>query len=205
MPMREPVIGTAKTAIQRSPGLDERTREIGLRMAVGARARDILRQFLVEAVLLCLGIVLTAFFWNQFRQLPPYETGKQLCGVIGVLVGWLVYRKVRTAGVRLEQGEQLTAPEQFVDPLERPLGPVYRVLKNKYYFDEFYMHFVNGTVRLAKACATFDRKVVDGPVNAVGRFGRRLSNWLMSAIDNPIVDGAVNGVGRITTWRHFGQ
>jgi ABC-type antimicrobial peptide transport system permease subunit len=43
----------------------ERTREIGLRMAVGAKARDILRQFLIEAVLLCL-----------------------LGGAIGILVGW---------------------------------------------------------------------------------------------------------------------
>jgi ABC-type antimicrobial peptide transport system permease subunit len=80
----------------------ERTREIGIRMAVGARARDILRQFLVEAVVLCLaggivGILLgrgvsvavTALLhWPTIPSLPAVIAAVTVSTSVGIIFGY---------------------------------------------------------------------------------------------------------------------
>ncbi len=80
----------------------ERTREIGLRMSVGARARDILRQFLVEAVVLCLvggavGILLGHGGSQLVRMLLhwPVQTSPAaiaasvfVSAAVGIIFGW---------------------------------------------------------------------------------------------------------------------
>jgi ABC-type antimicrobial peptide transport system permease subunit len=55
----------------------ERTREIGLRMAIGARSSDILTQFLVESVILCLSGGLFGIL-----------TGRIASVVIASVLGW---------------------------------------------------------------------------------------------------------------------
>jgi ABC-type antimicrobial peptide transport system permease subunit len=80
----------------------ERTREIGLRMAVGARARDILRQFLIEAIVLCLlggliGIVLgrgtsllvkNLLHWATEISVPAIVVAVLVSATVGLVFGF---------------------------------------------------------------------------------------------------------------------
>ncbi|WP_246791969.1 MacB family efflux pump subunit [Burkholderia perseverans] len=85
----------------------ERTREIGIRMAVGARQADIMQQFLVEAVLVCLtggaiGIALsfgTSFLFalcvTQWKMIfsPGSIVSAFLCStLIGIVFGFMPAR-----------------------------------------------------------------------------------------------------------------
>ena len=85
----------------------ERTREIGLRRAVGAKAKDILTQFLIEAVMLCIfggvvGVTLAIVVSYSAAELAnwPVSIEWQVVGlallfsaVIGVFFGFYPARK----------------------------------------------------------------------------------------------------------------
>ena len=85
----------------------ERTREIGLRMSVGARGIDILAQFLIEAVLISItggviGVVLgcgaswavkSIAHWPVFIQAWSVMLSFAVCTVTGVFFGWYPAKK----------------------------------------------------------------------------------------------------------------
>lgn len=85
----------------------ERTREIGIRMALGARGKDILTQFLVEAVVLCslggligiglaVGVCLGLEAWVSMPVIldPPVIFGSFLfTGLVGVFFGFYPAQK----------------------------------------------------------------------------------------------------------------
>jgi putative ABC transport system permease protein len=85
----------------------ERTREIGLRMSIGGRGADILKQFLVESILLSVigGIIGVLFGYliakgaGSLMNMPPVIKAQTVilaftvCFVIGVFFGWYPARK----------------------------------------------------------------------------------------------------------------
>ena len=85
----------------------ERTREIGLRMSVGARGVDILSQFLIEAILMSItgwliGVIIgcgasfmikTIAHWPVFIQPWSVLLSFLVCTVTGVFFGWYPAKK----------------------------------------------------------------------------------------------------------------
>jgi len=85
----------------------ERTKEIGLRMAVGAKGADILMQFLIEAILISitgglLGVILglgSTIFIEKFLNWPTSVAlysiviSFAVCAVTGIFFGWYPARK----------------------------------------------------------------------------------------------------------------
>jgi NADH-quinone oxidoreductase subunit L len=104
----------------------------------------------------------------------------------GLTLGWLVYRDL---------------PQGADDPVQKWLGPVYTLLKNKYYFDEIYDRvFVKPAQWLAETFTYqfLDRKVIDGFLHTVARAAQLFGSFLRNRIDLPIINGFGDAVGEIT-------
>ncbi|RNC65299.1 ABC transporter permease [Proteiniphilum sp. X52] len=85
----------------------ERTREIGLRMSVGARGKDVLMQFLIEAILISvIGGIIGIFVgvgatftvnwvasWPVFIQSWSVLLSFGVCSITGIFFGWYPAKK----------------------------------------------------------------------------------------------------------------
>ncbi len=147
-------------------------------------------------------------------EIPPFDFTAAGISVVIALAGlglaWLIYgRKPLTSAT--------------ADPLVRWLGPIWVILRDKYYMDQIYGLVIEpkreglttdemGTAKavrvqagllmrfvawLSEVLAGFDKLIVDGTVNLAALIWRGISG-ISAWLDHTFVDGFVNQVGMLT-------
>ena len=141
-----------------------------------------------------LGKISSGWLQSFLGSMLPFEgeaTGHSLIPLMtslgvslgGLLIGWLIYRRYKEANQ--------------IDPLRRGLGPVYSLLQNKYWIDEFYSF---ASIRPADWFAEkvsyefIDKKPIDGILHGIARIGLWLGKLLRFGFDLPVVNGAGDGI-----------
>jgi len=119
----------------------------------------------------------------------------------GLLIGWWLYKDIKA---------------NQADPLEAPLGPVYTLLKNKYYFDTgkyktaageygdnlIQALFVRPTVWLSEVFVSIwvDKNTIDSVLHGVSLFALNLGTAFRTYFEKPVIndspDHLANGVQR---------
>jgi NADH-quinone oxidoreductase subunit L len=134
--------------------------------------------------------VVHEFIGSTLAELPellPFSIVPLLVSLVvalgGLTLGWLVYRNQK-AGAE--------------DPLQKALGPVHKILKNKYYVDEFYnLVFVRPAYWISDTFTNqiLDRGIIDGILHFIARVASSVGGILRNYFDKPVVNGFGDFVG----------
>ena len=106
----------------------------------------------------------------------------------GLTLGWFVYKDVKAGQT---------------DPLEKPLGALYPILKNKWYFDEFYDYVIVKPMNWVSEVFTpwMDRTVIDGILHSVARLTLFIGFVLRNYFDKPVINELIGDGTAEVFWR----
>jgi NADH-quinone oxidoreductase subunit L len=101
----------------------------------------------------------------------------------GLYLGWQTYRKFQAGQV---------------DPMEKTLGPVFTLLKNKYFVDEFYSAvFIRPAVWVAEKFTAIwlDRNAIDGILHNISSLMPAFGDLLRNGFDKPVISNGGDNLG----------
>ncbi|MBM4424139.1 MAG: NADH-quinone oxidoreductase subunit L [Chloroflexi bacterium] len=110
-------------------------------------------------------------------------------GVGGLTLGWLVY-----GWKPLKAGQP--------DPLAKPLGPIYTLLENKYYFDELYDFIFVRPARWISEVLVYqvmDKNIIDGFLHGVARVAVAIGIFFKGA-EKVIINDPPDRLADFTQW-----